>query len=68
MERRLANVAHQRQQPAQDPDIERRMRVTLHIDQHALEDVLKIQRVEWFDLCMLGASEVIDVVALDRLI
>ena len=68
MKRNLADVPHNRQQQSQNPGIERRMRVTLHVDQVSSKHIPDVMRMGRLDLRVLRAVEIVNVVALDRLI
>jgi hypothetical protein len=68
VEGHFPNVADEGQQQAQKPHIEGRMRVPLHIDQVALEDITNVDRMRRLDLGVFGAGEIVDVVALNCLV
>lgn len=68
MEGHLANVSQERDQPRQEPGIQRRMRMSSHVDQFTEKRVTNMAGMEWIDLSVLGAVEVINVVALNGLV
>ena len=67
MESGFANVSGGGEQRAQKPHIERRMRVAAHVDQIAERNVVRVIGVQGFDLRVLGAVQVENVVALNGL-
>src|SRR5262245_47348236 len=68
MEWGFAYVAYYGQQQSEKPDIERRMRVAPHVHEISEEYVADVVGMAWIDLGVLGAGQVVDVVALDRLV
>jgi len=68
MERDFPDVADCRQQQAQEPNVEWRMRVTLHVHELSQEYIADVSRMGRIDLGMFGSGEIVDVVALDGLV
>ena len=68
MERRLADVGEHRQERGQTPHIQRRVRMSPHIDHVAKKGVTRVIGVRRIDLRVLRAGKVINVVSLNRLI
>ena len=68
MERDLMNVLENREQQAEIPGVQRRMRMAAHIHHLAQENVADVQRMERVDLRVLSAVKIVDIVALNGLI
>ena len=68
MKRNLFDVARQRQQSAQIPGVEWWMRMPPHVHHLSHEDVACVVGMQRIQLRVLGARQIIDVVALNRLI
>ena len=67
MERRLAHIAQEGQQSAEDPGVERGMGLPAHVHQIPKEEIARVSRMEGIDLGMLSAVEVVEIVALNGL-
>ena len=67
MEGTLAYVPEERQQPCQAPDVEWGVRMSLHGQLIALEDVARVIGVSGIDLRVLGPRQVVNIIALDSL-
>ena len=63
----FVDIAEDRQQPGENPRVQRRMRVPAHVDEFALKDVLRVARMRGIDQRVLRSEEVVRIVALDRL-
>ena len=68
MERRLAHVAEEGQESAEDPGVERGMGLPAHVHQVAKEEIACVSGMEGIDLGVLSAVEVVEIVALYRLL
>ncbi len=68
MKRNYADIADDCEQRPQEPGVERRMRVTLHVDEVTLKHVLHMHRVSRLDLGVLRAVQIVKVVTLNRLV
>jgi hypothetical protein len=64
----LVDIPEQSEQQAQKPRVERRVRMALHFHHLAQEHVTGMRGMQRVNLCMLGASQIVNVVALNRLI
>ena len=67
MERRLAHVAEEGQESAEDPGVERGMGLPAHVHQVAKEEIARVSRMEGIDLGVLSAVEIVEIVALNGL-
>ena len=68
MKRYFANIAKQRQQAAENPSVERRMRMSLHGDPITQQEKSCVVWMGRVNLRVLRSGQVVDVVALDRVV
>ena len=68
MERHLSDIAFKGQQAAQEPRVQRRMRMPAHVYHLPQKSIARVVGMQRINLRVLRAVKIIRVVALDRLV